>query len=49
MSAGRAKVLEELPLATFNAWAARMATNRAMSCDRCLGREVSFPAEQIPP
>jgi hypothetical protein len=43
-----AQVPEELALAKGHARAARMAANRAMSCERCLGQQVSLPGEQIP-
>ena len=43
-----AKVPEELSLAKGNARAARMATNRAMSCERCLCQQASLPGEQFP-
>jgi putative transposase len=42
-----AKVPEELALAKGNARAARMADNRAMSCERCLG-QPSLPEGPIP-
>ncbi len=29
--------------------AARLKSNRAMSCDGCLGRQASLPVVQIPP
>jgi putative transposase len=29
--------------------AARLAANRAMSCDRCLGQQASPPVSEIPP
>ena len=43
-----AKVPEELSRAKGHARAARMAANRAMSCERCLGQRASLPGEQIP-
>ena len=43
-----AKVPEELALARGNARAARMAANRAMSCERCLGQQATLPGETIP-
>ena len=43
-----AQVPEELALAKGHARAARMAANRTMSCERCLGQQVSLPGEQIP-
>jgi putative transposase len=43
-----AQVPEELALAKGQARAVRMAANRAMSCERCLGQQVSLPGEQIP-
>ena len=43
-----AKVPEELALAKGNARAARMAANRAMSCERCLGQQATLPGETIP-
>ena len=43
-----AKVPEELALAKGNAWATRIAANRAMSCERCLGQQATLPAETIP-
>ena len=43
-----AKVPEELALAKDHARAARMTASRAMSCERCLGQQVSLPGEQIP-
>jgi putative transposase len=39
----------ELAAAREQARAARLAANRAMSCDRCLGRQASLPVVQIPP
>jgi len=39
----------ELAAAREQAPAARLASNRAMSCDRCLGRQASLPVVQIPP
>jgi len=41
------KVFEELALAKGNARAARMAANRAMSCERCLGQQATLPGETI--
>ena len=38
-----AKVPEELALARGNARAARMAANRAMSCEPCLGQQAAEP------
>ena len=43
-----AKVPEELALAKGNARVARMAANRAMSCERCLGKQAPFSGETIP-
>ena len=43
-----AKAPEELALAKGNARAARMAANRAMSCERCLGQQATLPGETIP-
>jgi len=43
-----AKVPEELALAKGNARAARIAANRAMSCERCLGQQATLPGETIP-
>jgi putative transposase len=43
-----AKVPEELALAKGNARAARMADNRAMSCEHCLGQQATLPGETIP-
>jgi hypothetical protein len=43
-----AKLPEELVLAKVNARAARMAANRAMSCERCLGQKATLPGETIP-
>ena len=43
-----AKVPEELALAKTNARAARLATNRAMSCERCLGQQATLPEGQFP-
>ena len=43
-----AKVPEELALAKSNARTARMATNRAMPCERCLGQQAILPEAQIP-
>jgi putative transposase len=43
-----AQVPEKLALAKGHARAARMAANRSMSCERCLGQQVSLPGEQIP-
>jgi len=37
------KVSEELALAKTNARAARMAANRAMSCESCFGNESPNP------
>ena len=39
----------ELAAAREQARAARLASNRAMSCDRCLARHASLPVVQIPP
>jgi putative transposase len=39
----------ELAAAREQARAARLASNRAMSCDRCLGRQASLPVIHIPP
>jgi len=38
-----AKVSEELALAKGNARAARMAANRTISCERCLGQQAPLP------
>ena len=38
-----ARVPEELALARGNARTARMAANRAMSCERCLGQQAAEP------
>jgi hypothetical protein len=43
-----AKVPDELALAKSNARAARMAANRAMSCERCLGQQKILREGQIP-
>jgi transposase InsO family protein len=43
-----ARVPEELALAKGNARAARMAANRAMSCERCLGQQATPLGETIP-
>jgi transposase InsO family protein len=43
-----AEVPVELSVATANARAARLAANRAMSCVRCGGQQVTLPAGQIP-
>jgi putative transposase len=37
----------ELAAARKQARTARLASNRAMSCDRCLGRAASLPAQHI--
>ena len=39
----------ELAAARSQARAARLAANRAMSCDRCIGRPADLPALEIPP
>jgi putative transposase len=39
----------ELAAAREQARAERLAANRAMSCDRCLGQQASLPASPIPP
>jgi putative transposase len=39
----------ELAAAREQARTARLASNRAMSCDRCLGPQASLPVVQIPP
>jgi hypothetical protein len=39
----------ELAAAREQARAARLAANRAMSCDRCLGQQASAPVSEIPP
>ena len=39
---------EEFALASINAKTTRIAANRAMSCQRCLGQHVSLPEPQIP-
>ena len=38
-----AQVPEELALAKVNARTARMAANRAISCERCLGQQAPLP------
>ena len=43
-----ANVPEDLALAKGNARAARMAANRAMSCERRLGQQAPLPQGQIP-
>ena len=40
-------VPEKLAVAKADAWAARMAANRAMSCERCLGPQPSLPAQHF--
>jgi putative transposase len=42
-----AKVPEELALAKTNARAGRLATNRAMSGERCLGQQATLPEGQF--
>jgi len=42
-----AQVPEELALAKGHARAARMAANRTMSCERCLGQQVSLPESKF--
>jgi transposase InsO family protein len=44
-----AKVPDEVAVAKTNARAARLAANRAMSCECCLGQPPSSPGTQIPP
>jgi hypothetical protein len=44
-----ARVPEELALAKGNARAARMAANRAMSCERCLGQQAQPPEGALSP
>ncbi len=39
----------ELAAARSQARAGRLAANRAMSCDRCIGRPDDLPALEIPP
>jgi hypothetical protein len=39
----------ELAAARSHARAARLAENRAMSCDRCLSQQASLPVSEIPP
>ena len=39
----------ELAAAREQARAARLAANRAMSCDRCLGQQASIPVMKMPP
>jgi hypothetical protein len=39
----------ELAAAQEQARSARLAANRAMSCDRCLGQQASLPVVLIPP
>ena len=41
-----AKVPDDLALAKTNARAARLAANRAMSCERCLGQQASLPVHR---
>ena len=41
------KVPEDLALAKTNARAARLAANRAMSCERCTGQQASLPAQHF--
>ena len=43
-----AKVPEELALANGNARAARMAANRAIFCEHCLGRQATLPEGEVP-
>ena len=43
-----AKLPKKLALAKVNARTARMAANRAMSCERCLGQKATLPGETIP-
>jgi hypothetical protein len=43
-----AKVPDGLALAKSNARAARMAANRTISCERCLGQPDTLPKGQIP-
>ena len=38
----------ELAVARSQARTARLAANRAMSCDRCIGRPFDLPALEIP-
>ena len=40
-------VPEKLAVAKADARAARMAANRGMSCQRCLGHAASLPAQHI--
>jgi hypothetical protein len=39
----------ELAAAGEQARVARLAANRAMSCDRCPGQQASLPIVEIPP
>jgi transposase InsO family protein len=41
------KVPDEVAVAKTNARAARLAANRAMSCERCLGQQPSLPAQHF--
>jgi hypothetical protein len=43
-----AQVPEKLALVRSNARAARLAANRAMSCERCLGQQATSPEGQVP-
>jgi hypothetical protein len=42
-------VPEELALAKSNAQAARLAANRALPCQACLGLQAALPETPIPP
>jgi hypothetical protein len=42
-----AKVPEDLAVSKTKARAARLAANRAMSCERCLGQHASLPAQHL--
>ena len=43
-----AKVPEELALARSDARTARLAANRAISCEHCLGQQATLPGGRIP-
>jgi hypothetical protein len=38
----------ELAVGRRNATAARLGTNRAMSCNQCIGQQASLPVPEIP-
>jgi putative transposase len=44
-----AELPAELAVAKSNARAARLAANRAISCERCLGQQPSLGEPRIPP